>query len=85
NSRVGGYHSLLAVSDKIPDTLEVIARNEHDMVMAIRHKTLSLAAVQFHPESILSMDDQAGLRIVENVLVTLLPEKGRNNAGEQAA
>jgi anthranilate synthase len=55
------------------------------MVMAIRHKTLSLAAVQFHPESILSMDDQAGLRIVENVLVTLLPEKGRNNAGEQAA
>jgi len=82
NSRVGGYHSLLAVSDKIPDTLEVIARNEHDMVMAIRHKTLPLAAVQFHPESILSMDARAGHRIVENVLATLLPEKG---SAEQAA
>jgi anthranilate synthase len=82
NSRVGGYHSLLAVSDKIPDELEVIARNEQDMVMAIRHKTLPIAAVQFHPESILSMDNQAGLRIVENVLATLLPEKG---AAEQAA
>ena len=80
--RVGGYHSLLAVSEKIPDELEVIARNEQDMVMAVRHKTLPIAAVQFHPESILSMDNQAGLRIVENVLATLLPEKG---AAERAA
>ncbi|MBT3371200.1 MAG: anthranilate synthase component I [Rhodospirillaceae bacterium] len=82
NCRVGGYHSLLAVSEKIPDELDVIARNEHDMVMAIKHQTLPLAAVQFHPESILSMDNQAGLQIVENVLATLLPEKG---AAEQAA
>jgi len=52
------------------------------MVMAIKHKTLPLAAVQFHPESILSMDNQAGLQIVENVLATLLPEKG---TAEQAA
>jgi len=80
--RVGGYHSLLAVSEKIPDELDVIAHNEHDMVMAIKHKTLPLAAVQFHPESILSMDNQAGLQIVENVLATLLPEKG---TAEQAA
>ncbi|MDP7547418.1 MAG: anthranilate synthase component I, partial [Alphaproteobacteria bacterium] len=80
--RVGGYHSLLAVSDKIPDQLQVLARNEEDMVMAVRHKSLPIAAVQFHPESILSMDAQAGLQIVENVLATLLPEKG---AAERAA
>ncbi len=82
SSRVGGYHSLLAVSDKIPDELQVIARNEEGMVMAVRHTSLPIIAVQFHPESILSMDAQAGLQIVENVLATLLPEKG---AAERAA
>ena len=80
--RVGGYHSLLAVSDKIPEELQVIARNEEGMVMAVRHTSLPIIAVQFHPESILSMDAQAGLQIVGNVLATLLPAKG---AAEQAA
>ena len=82
SARVGGYHSLLAVSDKMPDALEVIARNEEGMVMAVRHTSQPIAAVQFHPESILSMDARAGNRIVENVLATLLPEKG---AAERAA
>ena len=72
-NRVGGYHSLLAVSTKIPDDLEVIARNEVGMVMAVRHTSQPIAAVQFHPESILSMDARAGHRIVENVLTVLLP------------
>ncbi|MBT6429994.1 MAG: anthranilate synthase component I [Rhodospirillaceae bacterium] len=81
-ARVGGYHSLLAISDKVPGELEVIARNEEGMVMAVRHTSQPIAAVQFHPESILSMDARAGHRIVENVLATLLPEKG---SAEQAA
>jgi anthranilate synthase len=50
--------------------------------MAVRHTSLPIIAVQFHPESILSMDAQAGLQIVGNVLATLLPEKG---AAEQTA
>jgi len=75
-NRVGGYHSLLAVSTKIPDDLEVIARNEVGMVMAVRHTSQPIAAVQFHPESILSMDARAGHRIVENVLTVLLPGSG---------
>ncbi|MCS5605911.1 MAG: chorismate-binding protein, partial [Alphaproteobacteria bacterium] len=75
-NRVGGYHSLLAVSTKIPDDLEVIARNELGMVMAVRHTSQPIAAVQFHPESILSMDARAGHRIVENVLTALLPGSG---------
>ena len=75
-NRVGGYHSLLAVSTKIPDDLEVIARNEIGMVMAVRHTSQPIAAVQFHPESILSMDARAGHRIVENVLTALLPGSG---------
>ena len=75
-NRVGGYHSLLAVSTRILDDLEVIARNEIGMVMAVRHTSQPIAAVQFHPESILSMDARAGLRIVENVLTALLPGNG---------
>jgi len=75
-NRVGGYHSLLAVSTRIPDDLEVIARNEIGMVMAVRHTSQPIAAVQFHPESILSMDARAGHRIVENVLTALLPGNG---------
>ncbi|MFP6749253.1 MAG: anthranilate synthase component I [Alphaproteobacteria bacterium] len=81
-ARVGAYHSLLAVADKIPAELQVIARNEEGMVMAVRHMSQPIAAVQFHPESILSMDARAGHRIVENVLAELLPGK---SAAERAA
>ena len=78
-NRVGGYHSLLAVAEKMPNELEIIARNELGMVMAIRHISQPIAAVQFHPESILSMDARAGHKIVENVLNTLLPETSPTN------
>ncbi|MDP6344292.1 MAG: anthranilate synthase component I [Alphaproteobacteria bacterium] len=74
--RVGAYHSLHAVAEGVPDELEVIARNEAGLVMAVRHRLQPIAAVQFHPESILSLDAGAGHRIVENVLTTLLPDRG---------
>ena len=41
--------------------------------MAIEHRTLPLAAVQFHPESILTLDDDVGLRLLRNVVTTLIP------------
>ena len=71
-SRVGAYHSLYAVPEKIPGDLEVIATNEHGTPMAIRHRDKPLMAVQFHPESILTMDNQAGHRVVANALSILL-------------
>jgi anthranilate synthase len=77
-ARVGGYHSLYAVA--VPDELEVIARNETGLVMAVRHTSLPIAAVQFHPESILSLDGEAGHRMVENVLRTLLPAERASDA-----
>jgi len=50
----------------------VTAETEDGVVMAVEHRTLALAAVQFHPESILTLDDDLGLRLLQNV-VAMLP------------
>jgi anthranilate synthase len=61
----GRYHTLHAV--RVPDELVVTAvARDPEVVMAIEHKTLPIAAVQFHPESILSADGERGLAIVHN-------------------
>lgn len=64
--RVGRYHSLVAA--RLPESLEVSARSEDGEVMAIAHRELPLWALQFHPESILSSEGGAGMRLVENLL-----------------
>lgn len=53
------YHSLVVDADSLPDCLEVIAWVDDDdvtpgLIMGLRHKTLDLEGVQFHPESILT-------------------------------
>jgi len=48
----GRYHSLAAVS--VPDCLEVCATCDDGEVMAVRHRTLPVEGVQFHPESVLT-------------------------------
>lgn len=68
---VGRYHSL--VGERIPEVLQVTATWE-DVVMGVRHRTLPLEGVQFHPESILTMEDNHGLRLLGNLL-TLLAER----------
>ncbi|NGN92220.1 aminodeoxychorismate/anthranilate synthase component II [Nocardioides sp. KC13] len=57
------YHSLAAVS--VPEVLEVTARSEDGVVMGVRHRSLPLEGVQFHPESVLS---QHGAAMVANFL-----------------
>jgi len=57
------YHSLAA--QVVPDCLEVSARSEDGVVMGVRHRTLPLEGVQFHPESILS---EHGAGLVANFL-----------------
>ena len=67
---VGRYHSLAA--DLVPAEFIVSARSlDDDQVMAIRHVTLPIEAVQFHPESILTAKDQLGLQLIRNVLEML--------------
>jgi anthranilate synthase component 2 len=53
------YHSLVIEKDSLPDCLEVTAwteneKGELDEIMGVRHKTLDVEGVQFHPESILT-------------------------------
>ncbi len=56
------YHSLAIRGDSVPDVLEVTARSESGAIMGVRHRTLAVEGVQFHPESILTPDGHAILR-----------------------
>jgi para-aminobenzoate synthetase component II len=59
------YHSLAVERDTVPDELEITAHTESGIVMALRHRTLPLEGVQFHPESVLT---QGGHRLLANWL-----------------
>jgi anthranilate synthase len=63
---IGRYHSLYVERDSVPDVLSVTATTEDGVAMAIEHKTLPVGGVQFHPESLMSLGGEVGLRIVEN-------------------
>jgi anthranilate synthase/aminodeoxychorismate synthase-like glutamine amidotransferase len=52
----GRYHSLIADPDSIPPVLDVTARTAEGEIMGVRHKSLSIEGVQFHPESVLTPD-----------------------------
>jgi anthranilate synthase len=65
------YHSLFAVREKLPATLKVTAESDDGVIMALEHASLPLAAVQFHPESILTLGDDIGLRLIRNIVACL--------------
>ena len=67
----GRYHSLYALRDRLPASLKVTAESEDGVIMAVEHVELPLAAVQFHPESILTLDDDHGLQLIRNVVAQL--------------
>jgi anthranilate synthase component 2 len=51
---VGRYHSWVVNAEDLPDVLEITAVDASGQIMALRHKTLDVRGVQFHPESILT-------------------------------
>jgi anthranilate synthase component 2 len=66
--RATRYHSLIVEDAELPDSLEVSARSEDDRyIMGMRHRTLAIESVQFHPESVYTQD---GLRIFQNFIST---------------
>lgn len=67
-SEVMNYHSLVVDRATLPDCFEVTSENESGEIMGIRHKELPLEGVQFHPESIGSVD---GERLLRNVMENL--------------
>ena len=52
--QAGRYHSLIAEPSSMPDVLEVTARTAEGEIMGVRHKSLPIEGVQFHPESVLT-------------------------------
>ena len=62
---VGRYHSLCAENDSLPDVLELTAETERGEIMGVRHKTLPLEGVQFHPERVLTPE---GERLMANFM-----------------
>lgn len=59
------YHSLVAVPETVPDTLQVIGTDENGEIMAVQHQSYPIYGLQFHPESILTPQ---GRIILENFL-----------------
>ncbi len=51
---VGRYHSLCAERASLPDSLEITAKTDSGVIMGVRHKSLQIEGVQFHPESVLT-------------------------------
>ena len=62
---VGRYHSLIAAPESLPEVLSVTARTPEGEIMGVRHRSLQVEGVQFHPESILTPE---GPRLLRNFI-----------------
>ena len=76
---VGRYHSIFADPVRLPSDFVVTAETEDGVIMAFEHKKEPIAAVQFHPESIMTLGHDAGMRMIENV-VAHMPRKAKEKA-----
>ncbi len=61
------YHSLVLERETLPDTLEITAETMDGEIMGVRHKTLPLEGVQFHPEAILT---ESGMALLGNFIAS---------------
>ncbi|MDP3149715.1 MAG: aminodeoxychorismate/anthranilate synthase component II [Ignavibacteria bacterium] len=59
------YHSLIIEKETLPSSLEITAQTEDGVIMGVRHKTFPIEGIQFHPESILTVE---GKTIIKNWL-----------------
>jgi anthranilate synthase len=67
----GRYHSLFIERAGLPECLQITASTEDGVIMGLEHRTLPISAVQFHPESILTLEGQMGLRLVSRAMTML--------------
>jgi anthranilate synthase len=81
---VGRYHSLFAIPQQLPKELKVTAISDDDVIMAIEHQTLAIAAVQFHPESIMTLTGKVGLAMIQNVVRAYTQTKELLGIGHRA-
>jgi anthranilate synthase component 2 len=59
------YHSLIVAEEDLPRELEITARTEDGIIMGLRHRKYPVEGVQFHPESVLTLD---GKQLIKNFL-----------------
>ena len=76
------YHSLTVLPETLPDEIEVTGWTESGVVMALRHRTLPIEGVQFHPESVLT---EGGHSLLANWLADCGLPQARDRAPELAA
>jgi anthranilate synthase len=68
---VGRYHSIFADPASLPREFTITAESDDGTIMGIEHTKEPVAAVQFHPESIMTLGSDAGMRMIENVVAHL--------------
>ncbi len=68
---VGRYHSIFADPSTLDPNFMITAESEDGTIMGIEHSSEPVAAVQFHPESIMTLGQDAGMRMIENVVAHL--------------
>ena len=79
--QAGRYHSLAVNKEKIPAEFHVTATTEDGEIMGVRHKSLPIEGVQFHPESVLT---PAGDKLMANFLgVALCYEEGNSEGNKE--
>jgi anthranilate synthase len=79
---VGRYHSLYALRERLPAALSIAAETEDGgVIMAIEHDVLPIAAVQFHPESVMTAAGEIGMPIIERALAMLRAKAAAEAAG----
>jgi len=61
------YHSLIVDRETLPDELEITAETDRGLIMGLRHRTLAVDGVQFHPESVLTV---GGMQLLSNWLAS---------------
>jgi len=72
---VGRYHSLYADRENLPTDFIITAETQDGIIMGIEHKNEPIAAVQFHPESIMSLGGDVGTKMIDNVVMRLRRSK----------
>ena len=63
NFKIGHYHSWVVSKSNFPKELNITSENDEGIITSVNHSTYDIAAVQFHPESILT---EHGLQLIEN-------------------
>ena len=80
NASAGAYHSWVADENYLPEYIEICAKCEEGYIMGIAHKQKPIWAVQFHPESIMSADNDFGHKLIENVIKLTRKYKNERNS-----